>query len=73
MAQQTAVEWLFHKLWDTPKDKFTWYAILQQAKEMDKEQIKESFILGNAWSIFPEDKDINQIAEQYYKETYGKQ
>ena len=30
--KQTAVEWLFEKLWNTDKDKFTWYAILKQAK-----------------------------------------
>jgi len=35
--KQTAVEWLFEKLWNTNKDKFTWYAILKQAKEMEKE------------------------------------
>ena len=36
--KQTAVEWLFHQLWDEPKDKFTWYAILKQAKQMEKNQ-----------------------------------
>jgi hypothetical protein len=36
---KTATEWLFEKLWNTDKDKFTWYAILKQAKEMEKEQI----------------------------------
>ena len=38
---KTAVEYLFEKLWNTDKDKLTWYAILKQAKEMEKEQIKE--------------------------------
>ena len=38
MAQQTAVEYLFHQLWDTPKDKWNWYAILKEAKQMEKEQ-----------------------------------
>ena len=37
--KQTAVEWLFEKLWNTDKDKFTWYAILKQAKEMEKKQL----------------------------------
>jgi len=39
--KQTAVEWLFHQLWEEPKDKFTWYAILEKAKEMDKNKQKE--------------------------------
>jgi hypothetical protein len=38
MAQQTALEYLFEQLWETPKDKFTWNAILEKAKEMEKEQ-----------------------------------
>ena len=37
--KQTATEWLFQQLWETPIDKLTWYAILKQAKEMEKEQI----------------------------------
>lgn len=39
MSQETAVEWLFQKLWDEPKDKFTWYALLDKAKQMEKEQL----------------------------------
>ena len=35
---KTAVEWLFEKLWETPKDKLTWHSILEQAKQMEKEQ-----------------------------------
>jgi hypothetical protein len=38
MEQQTAVEYLFEQLWNTPIDKFTWNAILEKAKEMEKEQ-----------------------------------
>jgi len=34
----TAVDWLFRKLWDQPKDKITWWEILDKAKEMEKEQ-----------------------------------
>ena len=65
MKKQTATEWLFEKLWETPKDKLTWNAILEQAKEMEKQQIENAYIKGY------EDKDFsyNNI-EQYYKETY---
>jgi hypothetical protein len=31
------VEWLFYKLWDEPKDKFTWYSLLKKAKEKEEE------------------------------------
>ena len=37
----TATQWLFEKLWDTPKDKFTWYAILKEAEEMEEKQKHE--------------------------------
>ena len=59
--KQTAVEWLFQKLWDEPKNKLTWYAILKQAKQMEKEQIKKAHDDGDSWS-----------GEKYYTETYGK-
>ena len=36
--KQTAVEWLFQQLWETPKDKLTWYSILKEVKAMEKEQ-----------------------------------
>jgi len=39
---QAAVEWLFKALWEEPKDKMVWYAILDKAKEMEKEQIIEA-------------------------------
>jgi hypothetical protein len=32
-TKQTTVDDLFQKLWDEPKDKFTWNAILAEAKE----------------------------------------
>ena len=40
MEKQTAVEYLFEKLWETPKDKLTWHTILKKAKEIEKEQKK---------------------------------
>ena len=66
--KQTATEWLFEKLWETPKDKLTWHSILEQAKEMEKQQIIDAHCDGQ--SI----KDTCGVtdAEQYYKETYDK-
>jgi len=61
--KQTAVEWLFEKLWETPKDKFTWHSILEQAKQMEKEQIIDSYKYGNQ-------SDVYFKPEQYYNETF---
>jgi hypothetical protein len=44
--KQTAVDYLFEKLWETSKDKFEWQNILKQAKEMEAQQIKEATING---------------------------
>jgi hypothetical protein len=74
--KQTAVEWLFEKLWNTDKDKFTWYAILKQAKEMEKEQILRAYDIGSN-----EGYDLAKIDEieeghymkepiEYYNETF---
>jgi hypothetical protein len=60
--KQTATEFLFEKLWETPKDKLTWNAILEQANKMFEEQIID------AW----DDESILKLGEKYYKETYGK-
>ena len=79
--KQTAVEWLFEKLWNTNKDKFTWYAILKQAKEMEKEQMKDSYKQGFAyrdtwnWELdvnWDEDstQENNQEFEQFYNATF---
>lgn len=68
---QTAVEWLFRQLWDTPKDKFEWYSILKQAKQMEEEQIITSRVTA---SLLPsiDESSYRKEAEQYYNEIYGK-
>jgi hypothetical protein len=68
--KQTAVEWLFKQLWEEPKDKMVWYAILDKAKAMEKEQIvdahEQAYIEMNL-AFRSADR-----AEDYYNETYGK-
>ena len=64
MEKQTAVEWLFEQLWETPKDKLNWHAILKKAKEMEKEQIV------NSWDLSRRDIDYPANGEQYYNKTY---
>lgn len=60
MEKETATEWLFKQLWEEPKDKFTWNAILMKAKEMEKEQIENAYNVGNPY----------KTAEQYYNQTF---
>ena len=80
--KQTAVEWLikelinFDKLLDGKRknDDATLFKanptkIYEQAKAMEKWQIKDAHLIGLKTSIFM--KETKQ-AEQYYNETYGK-
>ena len=76
--QQTATEWLFEKLWETPIDKFSWYALLEKAKEMQKEQLIQSY--SNGWhdgqdaiieKIEHIDKGGDELGNKYYQETYN--
>jgi hypothetical protein len=64
MSKQSSVEWLFKQLWDEPKDKFTWYALLKKAKEMEKEQIID------AYHINPLETKWGNIGVDYYNETF---
>ena len=65
--KQTAVQWLFEQLCETPKDKFAWYYLFEKAKAMEKGQIKESFIVGNCA------KSTRFDSEKYYNQTYSEQ
>jgi len=66
----TAVDWLFRTLWDKPKDKITWWEILDKAKEMEKDQIIDAhdaaYIAMNlAFRGF--DRSV-----EYYEKTYSR-
>jgi hypothetical protein len=67
--KQTATEFLFEKLWDSPKDKLTWHSILKQAKEMERQKMIE---FAQLYAVIHCMGDITKDAEQFYKETYGK-
>jgi len=71
MAQQTAVEWLVEQIKSDQNQKALsasgWMQVIEQAKQMEKEQIVEAHGLKYY--------DLNEetvTGEQYYKETYGK-
>jgi hypothetical protein len=58
--KQTAVEWLFRALWDTPKDKLTWWAIFDKAMAIEKQQIIDAYNNGE-----------DRSAELYYDDNYA--
>ena len=63
--KQTAVEWLLKELDINPKAKIL-KDLIEQAKEMEKEQIIDAYIEGYSAT------DFNVDSEQYYNETFNK-
>jgi hypothetical protein len=71
MAQQTSVEWFNQQLVDKQNgkdDSRSWDEILEQAKEMEKQQIITAWKRGDG----EHDKVADKLSEKYYTETYGK-
>lgn len=80
--KQSSIEWLFHKLWNEPKDKFAWYALLNKAKTMHKEEIESAFFggiksTGEGWNgeyANGNNPNVETVFkrdyEQYCNETY---
>ena len=64
--KQTAVEWLIDELLD---GKLLMPSLIEQAKEMEKQQIIDSFDCDGCPQ--PGEKWVSN-GEQYYNETYGK-
>jgi hypothetical protein len=64
--KQTSVDWLFHKLWEAPKDKLTWLAILEQSSIMYKEEIVDA-----VESINVNEKGEFSTGEEYYNEKFN--
>ena len=62
--KQTAVEWLFEQLPTIDKYDPYYADIINQAKEMEKEQIEKAFDDGYAKS------GITHNAQEYYEETF---
>ena len=61
--KQTAVEWLYETLWKQTDFSLP-NNILEQAKEMEKEQIIEAYYYD------PNCNEIKDDGEEYYKEIY---
>lgn len=89
-TKQTAVDYLINQISDiigiikpNVLDTLLFITALEEAKKMEKEQIKDAWIDGfkssaEGWNgeMLPHYKDGKQIIaehkEEYYKETYGK-
>ena len=71
--KQTAVDYLFEKLWDQPKDKLTWYKIAGDAKDMEKHQIIKAYDEGICEGFglgYHNDNPEEESGLEYYIYTY---
>jgi hypothetical protein len=66
-TKQTAVEWLFKELLNSEPNILEWNKLLEQAKEMEKQQIIQAY--NQSWHF--RDKPY-ETAEQYYNKTFNK-
>jgi hypothetical protein len=68
--KQTSTEWLFEQLWENPKDKLTWYAILYIAKELEKEQMIEfsEQVFRNRYNEVYQ--SLTKVSTDTYNETF---
>ena len=62
---QTAVEWLFDQLPDHLRLSNDGFDMLNQAKEIEREQIEEAYYEGKQ-------NNPPRLDWQYYDQTYGK-
>ena len=66
--KQTAVDWLLEELSDNGFSHLDLAAdIIEQAKEMEKEQIKDAHLIGLITSM---EMEATKQSEQYYNETF---
>jgi hypothetical protein len=63
--KQTAVQWLVEQICGDHTD--LWQKEIEQAKQMEKQQIVDAYVYGSAYGI-DFDKGLSPI--NYYKETY---
>ena len=62
----TSIELLFNELWKAPKDKLTWYSILEQSKEMHKQEIIDALNEKSDETL------SDEFCNNYYQETFKK-
>ena len=60
MKKQTAVEWLISQLWEAKKTKSNWKELEKKAKEIEREQIINSYDSGTFFLK----------GEDYFKKTF---
>jgi hypothetical protein len=69
--KETAVEWLWDQMFDPTypaEEQMEW---LEQAKEMEQNQITLAHIDAAIFTEWDENTDARKNADQYYEQIYG--
>jgi predicted secreted protein len=68
--KQTAVEWLVEQICGDHTEQ--WQKEIEQAKEMEKEQIEIAFFKGDLFAedYFDADNPTKDVSENYYNKTF---
>lgn len=70
MERETAIDWFVNKVFG--KNGLIIYAeIIQEAKEMEKNNIEQAFIDGDG-GYSPDNGNVERMANDYYNKTYKK-
>lgn len=69
-----ALDWMFEQLWNTPKDKWEWNAILNKAKEINNKQMSDNklnFLKSQISAFHPEwtKEQVEMEAIRIYNEA----
>jgi hypothetical protein len=69
--QQTAVEWLWDQMFDPTYPAGEQMEWLEEAKEMEQNQITLAHIDAAIFTEWDENTDARKNADQYYEQIYG--
>jgi hypothetical protein len=69
MEKQTALDWIIETLY--LQNSKAWKEYIQQAREMEKEQIREAYEAGVRHNDAIGPGGLKWLSEEYYTENYG--
>ena len=67
--KQTSVDVLFEILWECPRDKWEWNAVLKEMKELHKQEMKDLY-LAHVTKAPRLKKIFEKQFEEYYTNTF---
>ena len=70
--EKSTVRWLFDQLWEQPKDKLTWYAILKKAEEKEAKEKAFSELDMAEYALYIFEKSDGLLSPYEWKKQISK-